>query len=152
MLTTNDQCIYEDQAIKDLVLEFYSDLYSSSMFENSFYLSENSFPPIGKSDMAFLTNNVSIEETRIALFCMKNYKSPGPDGFHPMFFKSQWDIIGFSLHNFVSQCFLHPENIKELNNTLITLIPKCDNPSSVTQFWPISLCNVAYKVITKVLT
>lgn len=83
---------------------------------------------------------------------MRNYKFPGPDGFHPLFFKSQWDIVGTSFHKFVVECFAHPKSIGLVNQTLFTLIPKCDVPNSVSQFKPISLCNVAYKVVTKVLT
>ena len=38
-----------------------------------------------------------------------------------------------------------------LNTTLITLIPKCNNPKSLANYRPISLCNSVYKVISKVL-
>lgn len=37
------------------------------------------------------------------------------------------------------------------NRTYITLIPKMANPTSVNDFWPISLCNVLYKIIVRVL-
>lgn len=38
-----------------------------------------------------------------------------------------------------------------INDTLMTLIPKVKEPMSVRDFPPISLCNVLFKVISKVL-
>jgi hypothetical protein len=82
---------------------------------------------------------------------MQNLKAPGPDGFHPLFFKSQWHIIHESLHNLVLKCFGDPSYVQHINQTLISLIPKNADPARVTQFRPIALCNVAYKVVTKIV-
>ena len=43
---------------------------------------------------------------------------------------------------------IHPP----LNTTFISLIPKIDIPQSFEDFRPISLCNVIYKVIAKIIT
>ena len=37
------------------------------------------------------------------------------------------------------------------NSTFIALIPKVDNPVTLNDFRPISLCNYIYKVVTKVI-
>lgn len=111
-----------------------------------------SFPRIKDADFLFLESVVSLDETRRALFSMNNYKSPGPDGFHPFFYKSQWNIIGKSIHKLVLDCFSNPRHIGNINQTLITLIPKCVDPSKVNHLRPIALCNVSYKIISKVIS
>lgn len=40
----------------------------------------------------------------------------------------------------------------QINFTHVTLIPKKTGPTSMSQLHPISLCNVIYKICSKVLT
>ena len=41
--------------------------------------------------------------------------------------------------------------LKSINHTFITLIPKVNNLEKVFDFQPISLCNVIYKIVSKVI-
>ena len=51
----------------------------------------------------------------------------------------------------VKDFFLSGKMHKKVNNSLIVLIPKIQNPTSFNHFRPISLCNVVYKIIAKIL-
>lgn len=60
-------------------------------------------------------------------------------------------MVGDSLCNLVFDIFRDHNKVKDINDTLISLIPKVENVSNVRDFRSISLCNVAYKVIIKLL-
>lgn len=68
-----------------------------------------------------------------------------------MFFKSPWNVIGHSLHDFILKVIASPYLVGFVNSTLLILIPKIDEPSSAAQFRPIVLCNVMYRVLNKIL-
>ena len=90
-----------------------------------------------------------VEETEIqqALFSMFPNKAPGVDGMSPLFFQNYWPIIKVDVIKAISS-FFHSRNLlKYVNETIISLIPKIDNPVKLINFRPISLCIVLYKVI-----
>ena len=41
--------------------------------------------------------------------------------------------------------------LKSLNSTFLALIPKKEEANKLDQFRPIALCNVVYKIITKLI-
>jgi hypothetical protein len=51
----------------------------------------------------------------------------------------------------VLSCLNSGQLLTSINQTYITLIPKVKSPTRVTEFCPIRLCNVLYKIISKVL-
>lgn len=59
--------------------------------------------------------------------------------------------MGPDICNMVHSFFYKGYLLKKLNKSYITLIPKIPKPSSMLQFRPISLCNAAYKIISKII-
>lgn len=98
-----------------------------------------------------VTCSVTKDEVRHTLSSMKSCKSPGLNGFQAIFFKSYWDIISYDVWQFVNNVVLFGSFDTRVVETLIALIPKGNNPTSIKQFRPIILCNVTDKLITKVL-
>lgn len=82
---------------------------------------------------------------------MKKNKSPGSDGFNVNFFLHSWNIVGTDFIKAVQSFFASGCMLKESNATAIALIPKVTNPSSMSDFRPISCCNTIYKCISKIL-
>jgi len=99
-----------------------------------------------------LTKVISPEEVKRALFSLNPDKAPGLDGMTAFFYQHYWDLTGPDLiklvQNFHSTGFFD----ERLNETKICLIPKTERPRKMAEFRPISLCNVSYKVISKVLS
>ncbi|KAL0463002.1 UNVERIFIED_CONTAM: Retrovirus-related Pol polyprotein from type-1 retrotransposable element R2 [Sesamum latifolium] len=91
------------------------------------------------------------DEITIALKHMHPLKSPGPDGMPPLFYQKYWSIISPSVSSRVSDVLNKFSLDPLINFTHIVLIPKCPNLDNMSQFRPISLCNVVYKLISKVL-
>jgi hypothetical protein len=62
-----------------------------------------------------------------------------------------WPIICDGVTEAVLEFFSSGILLKEVNSTIITLVPKKRNPSVMGDYKPISYCNLIYKTITKIL-
>ena len=67
------------------------------------------------------------------------------------FFQYFWNDVKKSVFMEVSNIFDSRVISEFLNETLISLIPKCTSPESLSNFRLISLCNTIYKVVTKII-
>ncbi|XP_074299719.1 uncharacterized protein LOC141630873 [Silene latifolia] len=82
---------------------------------------------------------------------MDGSKSPGPDGITPKFFQTFWPQVGHLVTMALLRFLNSGVMLKEWNNTHIVLIPKVDKPELISQYRPISLCNVIYHLASKCL-
>jgi hypothetical protein len=94
---------------------------------------------------------VDLKELQKVLSKFKVDKSPGPDGWTVEFFKDFFDIVGEDLLEMVEESRKKGFISGALNSTFITLIPKVNKPHLFGDFHLISLCNLCYKIISKVI-
>lgn len=107
--------------------------------------------PLNEEQIAACNVLVSDDEIKSTVFSLAKEKAPGPDGFSVEFFKSNWEIVGPLVLLAVRDFFQYGRMLKEVNATILTLVPKISNASAVSDFRPIACCNTIYKVITKIL-
>ena len=98
-----------------------------------------------------LLKDFTADEVRRALDNIGDLKTPGPDGMSAIFYKKFWDIIGDQIVMEVLGVLNGGPVPSEWNETTIVLIPKVNRPEQVKDLRPISLCNVLYKIVSKVL-
>lgn len=106
---------------------------------------------ISAEQNADLLEEITQEEVRRALFDINPNKCLGPDGMSGFFYQQFWDAVGPELTQMVQNFFQNGVMEDDMNLTNICLIPKKLKPTSLPEFRPISLCNVVFKVISKIL-
>ena len=103
---------------------------------------------VGEMDMG---GEFQAQEVYQALKRMAPLTAPSLDDMSPIFYKSFCHIVGEEVIVVVLKA-LHTSIILEvINTTFISLIPKIKNPKKASNFQPISLCNVIYKLVAKVV-
>ncbi|GJY40955.1 hypothetical protein Tco_0428225 [Tanacetum coccineum] len=72
---------------------------------------------------------------------------------HRLSLKKGWDVVGQDVCMAVHDFFTNGQLFKEVNHTFLSLIPKVVTTLlNVSDYCPISCCNVLYKCISKILT
>ena len=145
-----ERCV-DENGIANILVDFYQNLFASSA-PNRIEEALDATPRVVTEEM----NNVLVApferaEVDIALKQMDPLKSPGPDGMPPLFFQQFWPVIGDEVAEAILTCLNTGSIPPSINHTFITLILKVKSPVRVSEYCPIALCNILYKLISKVL-
>jgi hypothetical protein len=149
----NGGWVEEEGEKKVFIANHFFQLFRSSRIEegNTQQLFDAVQPRITADMNAFLLTEFSEEEVKSALDSIGDFKAPGPDGMPSIFYKNLWDVVGRKLSTEVLHVLSGNKLPEGWNDTVISLIPKTEKPERVSDLRPISLCNVTYKVVSKVL-
>jgi hypothetical protein len=98
----------------------------------------------------FLLAEYTEKEIKRALDDIGDLKAPGADGMPSIFYKKFWGTVGDTVVKEVLHV-LRGGSIPRWNKTIVVLIPEVENPDHLKDLCPISLCNVVYKLISKVI-
>jgi hypothetical protein len=146
--------IREHQKIEEELLRYYQDLLKEPNIDRTEAIrrvTEHIPALVTPEQNSALTRPITQEEVDQAIKAMPAGKAPGPDGFTTDFFHHCWDLIREDVWAVVEESRTSGLVLPALNATFLTLIPKEERVTNPKHFRPIALCNVIYKIITKVI-
>ncbi|PKU64267.1 Putative ribonuclease H protein [Dendrobium catenatum] len=150
-LVASDDLIVRQDSINSIISHF-ENLFNAPhpvAFTDPLPIPKGNVIPLHLSSL--LTGLVSDEEIKAAIFAGSSTSSPGPDGFNFEFYKSSWLITGPLICKAVKSFFAKGYLPNKVKASAIALIPKFAHASNISDFRPIALCNVFYKIISKIL-
>lgn len=98
-----------------------------------------------------LLRPVNLQEVENVVHQLKEGNVSGPDGFTSNFFHNFWELIKLEVWQIVEESRTMRWMLPAMNSTFIALIPKEAHCNTPDKFRPISLCNVIYKIVSKIV-
>ena len=139
-----------DNGLQELMIDYFQTLFTPAAFDFGPVV-EKITHRLSLEQNSLLPAPVEIGEVKTALFQMHPDKSPGPDGMSPGFYQKFWNILCHDVVAQVQEFWRSGHLDNHLSLTNIMFIPKKKMPMTMLDLRPISLCNVLYKVVSKVL-
>ncbi|KAJ8028516.1 hypothetical protein HOLleu_30774 [Holothuria leucospilota] len=153
ILKDNGELITDQKSIMKEQVSFYRSLYRKEgvTTENISLLTMYISKKLSPSERDSCDQSITEEELLQAVKAMESSKSPGLDGLTVEFYRAFWPEMSVILSKLISEIFQAGELTESMKGSVITLIPKKGDLRRLTNWRPISLLNVDYKLIAKVL-
>ena len=153
-ITSNNITYTNSEDILTCFKSFYENLYTEESADSSLnhHFLDN-LPQVSSSDNLLLKQIIRKHEVLSALKSMQPNKSPGSDGLSSAFYLKFFDILGDTLTHIINLAYEQKSLSKSQKLSYITLICKDNSRSDDMKCYrPISLLNIDYKIISKILT
>eukprot|EP00253_Pinus_taeda_P005038 PITA_05038 len=139
------------ETIRKAASKHYRDLLSETKGEEDYSDFLQHLPKgITKEMNDNINKEIEEEEIKRAIWNLHPDKAPGPDGFPICFYRMFWNLIKKDLVKMIRWAQRKVKIGGYTNATFLALIPKENQPSSLSRFRPISLCNSSYKIMSKI--
>ena len=145
------KCCEEKETIARAAVDYFENIYSTAFPIRVKEVVEAIPSKVSEEINESLSRAFIKEEMATAFKQIHPTKAPGLDGMSSIFYQKYWSIVGSNITNMVLNVLNNNLPMTEINKTNISLIPKTSSPKKMTDFRPISLCNVLYKLISKTL-
>ncbi|KAG6538552.1 hypothetical protein ZIOFF_003676 [Zingiber officinale] len=145
------QCLDQPERIRESGVRYFQELLTGEIVDSTVVDTELIPSLVSAEDNLMLEGLPSAEEVKQVVWCMCQDSAAGPDGFSVAFYRACWEIVGEDVLQAVLDFFRGAELPRGMASTTIVLIPKVDSAQRWQDFRPISLCNVSYKIISKLM-
>ncbi|XP_029148790.1 uncharacterized protein [Arachis hypogaea] len=141
------------EEVKSAATEFFHNLYKKECPDHASLETDLTYPPTEEHHRLALSHPPTSIKIYKALNSIGSLKAPGEDGFPAYFFKDNWDLIKVSFTSCIRFLWNQPSDIKSINQTLISLIPKVQCPEFITkQVLYLDVSSMAMSSLLKRLT
>ena len=154
LIDSNEETIEDKDDIIEEIENFYGDLYKTEhhnvkqAIENLKFIKDR----LSKSDNEVLNDEITEMEIKKAIWRMKNEKSPGEDGLPREFYHKYFHLLKEEMSELFNNIKLDKQQPESQKNALIKLLYKKGDHRNLKNWRPVSLLNVDYKILTKILT
>lgn len=148
----NGQEVVEEQKIASVIAWSFQDIFTTKSSWDFSVVQECLQWNLTGEMNEFLIWIRTHSDIREAIFASNVGKAPRPGRFSAKFYQSYWHIAGYDVINDIRRFFTHITLDPHNNETHIRSIPKLSGSRKVFDYHHIALCNIHYKIVTKILT
>lgn len=147
----NGQLVEGQKEVEHMILDYYKAIYTSEPAQNVDECLSAVPRLVTRAINDELMKPVLEADIKSAVDSLGALKAPGPDGFNGIFYQNHWNIVKGEVSRAVQDFFHGGELPRDINETVVTLIPKVPMLESINQLRPISCCNFSCKIISKIV-